>query len=83
MLKTHRVLQVTWLLKLCVGRIIPPQLTISLLELWLTNACTAEDHTLENQERRSEITYCQNKFKLKREKFKEAGQLKQLISSIR
>jgi hypothetical protein len=47
------------------------------------NACTAEDHMLESQEKRSEIISYQNKFKLKKVKFKEDGQLRQLISLIK
>ena len=38
---------------------------------------------LESQEKRSEIISYQNKFKLKKVKFKEDGQLRQLISLIK
>jgi len=47
------------------------------------NACMDEDHMLENLEKKLEIIFCLNKFKLKKEKFQEAGQLKQPILLIR
>ena len=34
------------------------------------NACTVNVHIKENPERKSEIIFCRNKFKLKKEKFK-------------
>lgn len=76
----HRVI---WLQKSCVAKITQHPQIILPLELWHMNACMEEDHMWVNLEKKSEITFCQNKFKLKKEKFQEAGQLKQPILLIR
>lgn len=47
------------------------------------NVCTENVHIKENLEKKLEIIFCRNKFKLKKEKFQEDGQSKQLISSIK
>ena len=41
------------------------------------------DHIKENLEKKLEIIFCRNKFKLKKEKFQEDGQSKLLILSIK
>ena len=47
------------------------------------SACTVNVHIKENPEKKLEIIFCRNKSKSKKEKFQEAGRLKQLISSIK
>ena len=47
------------------------------------NVCMENDHIKENLEKKLEIIFCRNKFKLKKEKFQEDGQSKQLILSIK
>jgi len=47
------------------------------------NACSDEDPTLANPEKRSETTSFLSKSKLKRVKFQGAGQSKPLTSSTR
>jgi hypothetical protein len=47
------------------------------------SACTVNVHIKANPEKKLEIIFCRNKSKSKKEKFQEAGRLKQLISSIK
>lgn len=47
------------------------------------NVCMENDLIKENLEKKLEIIFCRNKFKLKKEKFQEDGQSKQLILSIK
>lgn len=83
MLKIHLELQDIWHQKSCAGKIIQLLWIILPLVSWHMSACTENVHIKVNPEKKSEITFCQNKYKLKKEKFQEDGQLKQLISSIK
>jgi len=83
MLKILLELQDIWHQKLCVDKIILHQSIILLLVLWHMNACMVNVHIKENQEKKLEIIFCRNKFKLKKVKFQEDGLLKQQISSIK
>lgn len=47
------------------------------------SACMVNVHIKVNPEKKLEIIFCRNKSKSKKEKFQEAGRLKQLISSIK
>ena len=47
------------------------------------NVCMENDLIKENLEKKLEIIFCRNKFKLKKEKFQEDGQSKLLILSIK
>ena len=47
------------------------------------SACTENVHIKVNLEKKLEIIFCRNKFKLKKEKFQEDGQSKLLILSIK
>ena len=47
------------------------------------SACTENVHIKVNLEKKLEIIFCRNKSKSKKVKFQEAGQLKQLILSIK
>jgi len=80
MLKIHLEHQDIWHQKLCVDKIIPHQLIILLLVLWHMNVCMVNDHIKENPEKKLEIIFCRNKFKLKKVKFQEDGLSKQQIS---
>ena len=83
MLKIHLELQDIWHQKSCAGKIIQLLWIILPLVSWHMSACTVNVHIKENPEKKLEIIFCRNKFKLKKEKFQEDGQLKLLISSIK
>jgi hypothetical protein len=70
----------TWLQRSCADRIIQLLLITLQLESWLLNACMAVDLMSVNLEKKLGTTFSQNKFKLKKEKCLEVGQLKPPIS---
>lgn len=76
--KTPLEHQDIWLQKSCADKTTPLRQTILQQELWHMSACTEEGLMLESQEKKLEITFSQNKSKLRREKCQEVGPLKLL-----